>query len=257
MFLKNLFFGKKRGSIFKERNLRPLTNAVVFFKIFFLHNFKFIKNINEKLKRKKISKKIHNTEYNLLIDGYPRSGNTYVSNLLKSLIKEEIKIFSHFHSSKTLGLFLNKHNCLIIILYRKPEKAITSYYSYLEGIIRVKKLLKMYCEFYEKVLKLDAKNIIITEPEKVDKIIPHLTTIFPSIKNLNLNLIYQDTWNKRKYSEEIFEKKLVNFNTIVNRELKKKGDIKLSENDKLLNKANKIYSDLENLNKKILDKINS
>lgn len=59
------------------------------------------------------------------VDGFPRSGNTYVTSGVKS-IWPRVKFSNHFHAIAPLKLSL-RHGIPTLVLMRKPQQAIASY----------------------------------------------------------------------------------------------------------------------------------
>lgn len=105
-----------------------------------------------------------------LLDGYPRSGNTFITHIAKHLLGEDIFIH-HFHAIAPIKIALNK-NYPCYILIRNPEDAVTSYYlkkfaltkEVLPEIVNqrlLEELLNEYIDYYSFVKeKRDKVNVI-------------------------------------------------------------------------------------------------
>lgn len=91
-----------------------------------------------------------NKKSDLLIEGFPRSGNTFAVALLKSL-NNDINIARHRHE---VGHVLKalKFNKPIIILVRNPQDAVVSFF--LRENVSVKIGFEYYIYFYTNIFKL-------------------------------------------------------------------------------------------------------
>ena len=99
----------------------------------------------------------------LYFDGYPRSGNTYISGLI-SHVYTDIKFTSHLHVIAGIKLAL-KQNLPVLIVIRKPEDAVISNLFRVTEKKRlgptqkvVDQLMKGYIDFYNYV---DSKKDIL------------------------------------------------------------------------------------------------
>ena len=66
----------------------------------------------------------HKTKF--LLDGYPRSGNTFAASLVKYIYGKDVFVH-HFHAIAPIKIALRK-DIPVFILIRDPKEAITSYY---------------------------------------------------------------------------------------------------------------------------------
>lgn len=123
-----------------------------------------------------------NSETKFLIDGYPRSGNTFAVSLTKNIFNEK-NFLHHFHAIAPIKISLNK-DIPVFILIREPKEAITSNYLKTFALknesipssinkLLLKRLTLEYLNFYRFVLK-KKKEIriidfydLINIPEKV------------------------------------------------------------------------------------------
>ena len=121
-----------------------------------------------------------------LIDGYPRSGNTFIQMLIKNVFGG-IETVHHLHSIGAIKTSLAK-GLPSFIIYRDPKHAVSSNYlkeySFITDQINIEKIntdllnysLNYYIQFYRYVVKNDAVILIsfdklIREPESVIKAI--------------------------------------------------------------------------------------
>ena len=106
----------------------------------------------------------------IVIEGYPRSGNTFLSKVIE-YCNDEINIASHLHYPYQVifGANLNKP---IIILFRSPEAAVSSL------MIRNKKMdiktaLLYYKFYYSEILKYK-DDIVLVSFDNMLKNLPKL-----------------------------------------------------------------------------------
>jgi hypothetical protein len=99
-------------------------------------------------------------------DGYPRSGNTFVINMMRHVIGIDKQTYtSHLHSIAGLKIALRKKLKPIIII-RHPKDAVASYYFTKSShdhlnIQLLKQLTKQYSSYYRFVYKRKEKIKII------------------------------------------------------------------------------------------------
>lgn len=131
----------------------------------------FLFNIWYHLYRKNRGVKVNyfNPKIMFLLDGYPRSGNTFATSLVKKIFGKEVLIH-HLHAIAPIKISL-KQNIPSFILIRDPQEAITSYYLKIFALKRkdipnqidltlLKQLARQYCIYYEYV-KLNENKICI------------------------------------------------------------------------------------------------
>lgn len=103
----------------------------------------------------------------LVIEGFPRSANTYaVAAFMYAQKNKRLKIARHQHSAAQV-LYAVAHNIPCIILVRKPEDAIASYMIRDESII-IEEALLQYINFYEP-LNNYLDSIVVVKFEDVVK----------------------------------------------------------------------------------------
>ena len=77
-------------------------------------------------KNRGVSINYFNHKINFLLDGYPRSGNTFAASLVKFIYGKEVFVH-HFHAIAPIKIALRK-DLPVFILIRDPKEAITSNY---------------------------------------------------------------------------------------------------------------------------------
>lgn len=108
-------------------------------------------------------KKIATENVDIVIDGYPRSGNTFAAVAMQLSQKSEIKIAHHYHTNGqiTRGINLGKP---VVLLIRNPVDAVASY------CIRERKCaseaLEEYCGLYSPIIQL-SRRCVIAEFDRV------------------------------------------------------------------------------------------
>jgi len=113
-----------------------------------------------------------NHKIKFLLDGYPRSGNTFAASLVKYIFGKDVSFVHHFHAIAPIKIALRK-DLPVCILIRDPKEAITSNYLKTfalknKDVLReinknlLKKLTIEYSDYYKFVYKKRNKiNIII------------------------------------------------------------------------------------------------
>jgi len=110
----------------------------------------FFINIFFSFYNKKLNVK-NNYKPDFVIEGYPRSGNTYLYSIIMNSFTRPLKVASHSHNILNVKFYLKK-KIPTIILIRKPEEAIASY-KIREPSLDLLYLFDEYRNFYEPLLK--------------------------------------------------------------------------------------------------------
>ena len=206
-------------------------------------------------------RRIVNKKTNLVIEGFPRSANTFCYAAFKT-IEPKLSISSHIHLPVNVNLaFKKKVPCIVLI--REPLDCIISF------IIREKVDIKYAMEYYlffHKNLKINYSNLLIVQ----------FSTIVHdfSIVIKKFNSIFKENYkieNKEIFTEKVFDyvkemdmkdtgEKKINHNTVAipSKERKKQKDkyinlIKTNPNySLLLNQCSDIYIKIKNQSKNII-----
>tara|TARA_X000000950_G_C13852796_1_gene635266 strand:- start:1115 stop:1741 length:627 start_codon:yes stop_codon:yes gene_type:complete len=144
----------------------------------------------------------------VFITGYPRSGNTYLTRLFKSLFPD-IKTASHIHTVSAVK-YCQKKGLKIFIVYRDIEECVSSlvlknYSKYKKSKILIYLLMQRHIRFYKycekenleiinfKDLTNKTKSVIKKISKKIGRKPPEGLDFF--IKN-STNTLYVDKRNK-------------------------------------------------------------
>jgi hypothetical protein len=98
----------------------------------------------------------HNTD--IVIEGFPRSANTYAVLAFQNAQVEKIVIAHHLHAQAQF-ILAKKHNVPAIALLREPTEAITSLINR-DNSISVSQAVQRYIDFYRLVLQLKEDIVI-------------------------------------------------------------------------------------------------
>ena len=98
------------------------------------------------------------TQVDLIVEGYPRSGNTYAEHMLR-IMCPGLRWISHTHSGGTL-LWAQKHGIPSLILVREPQEAAVSLYIYRMQQIGLHLCFREWEAFYRYARKLDAVSFV-------------------------------------------------------------------------------------------------
>jgi len=191
--------------------------------------------------------KLAYSETEVVIEGFPRSANTFAFLAFKLSQKENLKIAHHKHSITQL-LLAKQYNIPTILLIRHPEQAVVSFVIR-EPCISLKSAFKYWIIFYKKLLKYK-EFLVIADFEEV-------TTDFGKVierVNQRFDTQFEKFEHTTKNIEQCFEKmeayqNQVNENSIARPSLERKQKkeelrIKLSDPSlqSLKREANQIYN---------------
>lgn len=94
----------------------------------------------------------------IVIEGYPRSGNTFASSAFRLAQTKPVKIAYRLHASSQL-ICAAKMNIPAIVLIRQPEDAVLSWVIH-RSHLTIEQALKGYISFYQAILPYQASFII-------------------------------------------------------------------------------------------------
>jgi len=147
--------------------------------------------IRFKYSKKKFFNLTPNEKTELVIEGYPRSGNTFFVTALKYTQKRKLNLAHHLHNIAQIKHGL-ENKIPVVILLREPKEAVKSLILR-ENYQNQTLLLKNYFFFY-KFVKKNKKQILIFKFETIiknfDKCIKKINKTFNmnyAIKKLNNN----------------------------------------------------------------------
>lgn len=93
---------------------------------------------------------IANETTELVLEGYPRSGNTFAWDMINILCDGKLRMSHHVHEYKNVAIGQSK-GAPVVILIRNPMDAILSFSIYSDNPIPF--CARQYFDFYEGVLK--------------------------------------------------------------------------------------------------------
>ena len=96
--------------------------------------------------------KLPNSKNSFFFTGFPRSGNSYFTNLIK-YCKPDLNFSSHLHTIASIKMALNK-NVLVLVILRNPLDSISSLYVMKNKLgqmnqLLLHSLLKEYIHYHE------------------------------------------------------------------------------------------------------------
>ena len=147
------------------------------------------------------------------VNGFPRSGNTYLTHLLTQSFNVPVEFVIH----KTADLYTK--NCVVPI--RKPQESIASW-AKLNPHIRLEDIVKWYERFYTCILE-NAGNLVILDFNDFTKEPVNTVKYIAKVFNLEVNDADISTLDK---NTNVFDYESIEYNPLL---------------DKSLNLYNKVY----------------
>lgn len=214
-----------------------------------------INNLYDALKKSNPEHLITNSESDIVIEGYPRSSNTFLVDYIRYLYDreglEQLKIGHHTHNYKNVELGF-AYKIPVIILIRAPENAILSSYIYTGVESPLDNRFQHYISFYTDV-KRDIDRVLVIRFEEVvnciDMVISKIRDRFglpiptPALSNDELAEV---TDMERKRGMKLHGDKYNTRNALPNKErniLKKKYSSLISEHSRM-SEASELYLSL-------------
>ena len=177
---------------------------IIFFKlrrkirIFLANNFTYIYCNLLKIRK---DKRLVNSNTDIVIEGYSRSGNTFFVNAFIYFSKKKMKIAHHTHSIANIEYGI-RYKKKVLVCIRHPMNTIYSNYNYFisnYSKINVKSLLKEYFDFYNTLNKLSDENIYFINFNKLNNV-EFYKKIFSKFK-LNTKNLENKTWKTKILSQ--------------------------------------------------------
>ena len=118
----------------------------------------------------------------LLIEGFPRSGNTFARNAFLLACNNQYVLSSHLHfiANVKRAIQLNKP---ILILIRNPIDAVASYLIYEGDVFPAEQAIREYIDFYSYILRWRQHVVLATfteVTESFDLVIKRINHLFGS-----------------------------------------------------------------------------
>ena len=175
--------------------------ALINSKVYYIFR-NYIPNHTYKIKRV-------NFKSDLLIEGFPRSANTYLLHGIKILSKKNLNIASHLHNFSHVRESL-KMDIKTIIIYREPADCIASYiikFNIKPTYWNIKILAKAYIKFYKEILAFKGlSNLMFISFEEITK---NPEKCFIKIEKFLSTIFYKyDDTIDQKIKKKVIQKKL-------------------------------------------------
>lgn len=210
--------------------------------------------INDSWRKKSLS-----TDSDILIEGFPRSANTYLKHTLLELTNDKIKIASHRHHPLQF-YFANKYKIPSVLLYRDPLSCALSYMVKYElndpSLLNI--IFRRYYKFYKTVLNNYNYDLVIKFEDIIGNTINVSNVICGMIDNVDIvrgDLVnYENVENRIKIAKEIREKGRKDFVSSIALPNKLKDSLKNELRHSLITDSNErrlafsIFYKLEDLN---------
>lgn len=97
----------------------------------------------------------------VVIEGFPRSANTFATYAFCHAQPNSIKIGNHFHSGMQIQL-ADRYKVPALVVYREPRAAIKSFIVYHLGKVSARQAIYRYIDFHESILK--TRNAFVAAP---------------------------------------------------------------------------------------------
>ena len=95
----------------------------------------------------------------LLIEGFPRSGNTFARNAFLMACNNEYELSSHLHFIGNVRRAIRLSKPVLIVI-RNPEDAVVSYLIYQGAGFSAEQAIREYIEFYSYVLQCREQVVV-------------------------------------------------------------------------------------------------
>ena len=142
----------------------------------------------------------HKTD--IVIEGFPRSANTYAVLAFQSAQTHEVVIAHHLHAEAQF-ILAKKYNIPVIALLREPVEAISSLINR-DNNINVSQAVQRYIDFYRLVLKMK-EDIVIAKFTTVVSDFSKVVAICNTKFNCNFELPFNTEEEKIKLFSKISE----------------------------------------------------
>ena len=208
--------------------------------------FKLLANLNRKKKHILVNK-----DSEIVIEGFPRSGNTFAHVAFEYAQGRDVNIASHFHAPGQI-IWGVKSNVPTLLLIREPVDAVSSLLIR-ENYLSEMQVLRWYIEFYQSVypymnrlVLADFNEVISDFGQVMIKINKHYSTSFIPFEHSEENVqtcfrIIEDLDRQDTKQENVTEKTVSRPSKIRNRlkiDVKKRLQTNYSQ---ILHEAQKIY----------------
>lgn len=104
----------------------------------------------------------------LLIEGFPRSGNTWTEAVIRHCAPENIPLAHHSHAAAHV-VYAASLNVPVMVLFREPDAAVCSYLALYGNRLDVRDAYLDYLAFYRATLPLQNKGVLFFSFEDTTK----------------------------------------------------------------------------------------
>jgi len=95
----------------------------------------------------------------LLIEGFPRSGNTWTEAVIRHCATEELRLAHHSHAAAHVKYAVSR-GIPVIVLYREPDAAVRSYLTLMNNRLDARDGFLDYLTFYRETLPFQSKGVL-------------------------------------------------------------------------------------------------
>ena len=117
----------------------------------------------------------------LVIEGYPRCGNTWAEMALRELATEPLRLAHHSHAAAHV-IHAHRLRLPLLILFRAPEDAARSLLAMGSRTLTARDALDEYVQFYSAVQRLPHEGIVFASfddvTERIGAVAAHLAARF-------------------------------------------------------------------------------
>jgi hypothetical protein len=131
--------------------------------------------------------KFYEKSYDLLVEAYPRSANTYAAKYLRISQGEGLKVGSHFHIPVVLHYYVRHRRTPVLFILRKPVDAVLSWAIFMQSDVRWE--LRYYLDYHRTAIAL-ADWMFVTTFENVTQQMPTVVRQVDEVFSLGLRHDY-------------------------------------------------------------------
>ncbi len=91
-----------------------------------------------------------NSETEVVIEGFPRCGNSFAEAAFRVAQDQDVKIAHHSHAAAQV-IRARKQGVPCIVVFRQPESAVTSFYKFVPHATTIHQALHQYIRFYRDI----------------------------------------------------------------------------------------------------------
>lgn len=131
----------------------------------------------------------------IVIEGFPRSANTFATYAFFQAQQNSVKAGNHFHSGMQIQL-ADRYKIPALVVYREPRAAIKSFIVYHLGKVSARQAINRYIDFHESILKV--RNAFVAAPFE------EVTSDF-GLSIDRLNAVFKTSFSRFEHKDENVE----------------------------------------------------